>query len=120
VSKPKTKNPLEFNTALLFAFLFVLFSVITKYVLKSYGTQGLDVLALVVGVTDIDPFLVALFTGEYQVVLPSIATATLIAISSNNLMKMGYAVFLGDKSLKTPLILSFSIIIAASIVFIFI
>lgn len=120
LQKPETKNPLEFNTALLFAFLFVLFAVITKYVLKAYGTHGLDVLALVVGVTDIDPFLVSLFTGKFQVALPAIANATLIAISSNNLMKMGYAVFLGDKSIKIPLIIAFSIIIAISILFIFI
>ncbi len=120
LQKPKNKNPLEFNTALLFAFLFVLFAVITKYVLKAYGTHGLDVLALVVGVTDIDPFLVSLFTGKYQVVLPAIANATLIAISSNNLMKMAYAIFLGDKSIKIPLIIAFSIIIVTSVVFIFV
>ncbi len=118
IENPKIKNPLEFNTAMLFAFLFVLFSVITKYVLKSYGTQGLDFLALVVGVTDIDPFLVSLFSGEYQVALPAIANATLIAISSNNLVKLGYVVSLGSKEIRLSAIVGFGVIIVASVLFV--
>ncbi len=120
IENPKIKNPLEFNTAMLFAFLFVLFSVITKYVLKSYGTQGLDFLALVVGVTDIDPFLVSLFSGEYQVTLPAIANATLIAISSNNLVKLGYVVSLGSKEIRLSAIVGFGVIIVASVLFVLI
>ncbi|MCB0614542.1 MAG: DUF4010 domain-containing protein, partial [Phaeodactylibacter sp.] len=56
-------NPLEFRTALLFAFLFVFFAALTHYVLKFYGSNGLTVLSFVVGVTDIDPFLLNLFQG---------------------------------------------------------
>jgi len=115
----KHKNPLEFKTALLFAVLFVLFAIVTKYVLETFGAQGLDVLSLVVGVTDIDPFLMSLFTGKYQIELQEIARATLIAVSSNNLMKLGYALVLGNKSIRKPLITGFSIIIAASVVAIF-
>jgi len=120
IQHSKNKNPLEFNTAMLFAFLFVLFSVITKYVLGQFGTKGLDLLALVVGVTDIDPFLVSLFSGKYQVALPDIASATLIAISSNNLMKLGYVVFLGNRLIRVPVIVGFSVIIAACLLFVFI
>jgi uncharacterized membrane protein (DUF4010 family) len=120
IQHSKNKNPLEFNTAMLFAFLFVLFSVITKYVLGQFGTKGLDLLALVVGVTDIDPFLVSLFSGKYQVALPDIASATLIAISSNNLMKLGYVVFLGNRLIRVPVIVGFSVIIAVCLLFVFI
>ena len=120
VTLSKHKNPLEFKTALLFAFLFVLFSVITKYVLQSFGSQGLNVLSFLVGVTDIDPFLLSLFTGKYHIELQEIARATLIAISSNNLMKLGYALALGNKSIRAFLIIGFLIIIAATVVVIFI
>jgi len=120
VSVAKHKNPLEFKTALLFAFLFVLFSVITKYVLQFYGTKGLNVLSFLVGVTDIDPFLLSLFTGKYQIGLQDIARATLIAISSNNLMKLGYALALGNKAIRPFLIIGFLIIIAATVVIIFV
>jgi uncharacterized membrane protein (DUF4010 family) len=118
VTVHRTKNPLEFSTALLFAFLFVVFTLLTKYALKEFGTRGLDALALVVGVTDIDPFLVSLFSGTYKVALPAIADATLIAISSNNLMKMGYVISLGSKAVRKPVIIGFSIIIAACVLFV--
>ncbi len=116
----KVKNPLEFNTAMLFAFLFVLFTVVTKYVLKAYGAHGLNFLALIVGVTDIDPFLVSLFSGKYQVSLPVIADATLIAISSNNLMKLGYVLFLGNKTIRFSATLGFGVIIFACVLFVFV
>ena len=118
IETKKIKNPLEFSTAMLFAFLFVLFSVITKYVLNSYGTQGLDFLSLIVGVTDIDPFLVSLYSGKYQVALPAIANATLIAISSNNLVKLGYVLVLGDKAIRLSAIIGFGVIIIASVLFV--
>ena len=116
----KAKNPLEFNTALLFAFLFVMFSVITEYVLNRFGSQGLDIMAMIVGVTDIDPFLVSLFSGTYKVSLPGIADATLIAISSNNLMKLGYVILFGSKDVRKPVGFGFGAIIIACLVFVFI
>lgn len=111
----QNKNPLEFKTALVFAALFVLFAVITKFVLGSFGARGLDVLALVVGVTDIDPFLMSLFTGSYPIALSAIGKATLIAVSSNNLVKLVYAVVFGDKAIRKPVIAGFAVIIAASV-----
>ncbi|NOY37667.1 MAG: MgtC/SapB family protein [Chlorobi bacterium] len=119
VNEHRHKNPLEFKTALLFALLFVLFAVLTKYVLKEFGTKGLNVFSFIVGVTDIDPFLMSLFTGKYHIVLDAIANATLIAITSNNLIKMGYALSLGSKSIRKPLILGFSVIITATVITIF-
>ena len=115
ISEHKHKNPLEFKTALLFAFLFVLFAVLTKYVLNDFGTKGLNIFSFVVGVTDIDPFLMSLFTGKYQIALEAIAKATLIAISSNNILKLGYALMLGSKAIRKPLIIGFSIIVLATV-----
>ena len=116
----KSKNPLEFKTALLFAILFVVFTLLTKFVMGHYGDRGLDVLSLVVGVTDVDPFLLSLFTGKYHLTLSILSQATLIAVTSNNLIKLIYALFLGSSELRKPLIISFFVIIAASVVFIMI
>lgn len=116
----KSKNPLEFKTALLFAILFVVFTLLTKFVMEHYGDRGLDVLSLVVGVTDVDPFLLSLFTGKYHLTLSILSQATLIAVTSNNLIKLIYALFLGSSELRKPLIISFFVIIAASVVFIMI
>ena len=118
VHEASNHNPLEFKTALLFAILFVAFALITRFVLDSFGIKGLNILSLIVGVTDIDPFLLSMFTGKYDIVLTAMANATLIAITSNNLIKLGYALFLGSRKLWKPLLIAFSIIIAASVLFI--
>ncbi len=114
----KARNPLEFKTAILFAVLFVVFALLTRYVMNTYGTKGLNLLSLVVGVTDIDPFLLSLFTGKYHITMDALAQATLIAVTSNNVIKLGYGLFLGDKKLYKTLILGFSAIIAVSVVLI--
>lgn len=118
LEKEKHNNPLEFKTALLFAGLFVFFAVVTKYVLQYYGVHGLDILSVVVGVTDIDPFLLSLFTGKFPIDLATIANATLIAVTSNNVIKLIYSVSLGSSKIRRPLIIGFSVIIAFSIIFI--
>jgi len=114
----KARNPLEFKTAVLFAVLFVVFALLTRYVMNTYGTHGLNILSLVVGVTDIDPFLLSLFTGKYQISMDALAQATLIAVTSNNVIKLGYGLFLGDRKLYKTLILGFSSVIAASVLII--
>ncbi len=114
----KIKNPLEFKTALLFAVLFVVFALLTKVVMQHYGNKGLDILSFVVGVTDITPFLLGLFTGKYGLPIVVLSQATLIAATSNNLIKLIYALFLGSRELRKPLIIGFSVIIAASVIFI--
>ena len=110
LTESQNKNPLEFKTALIFAALFVLFAGITHWVLGSFGSQGLNILALIVGVTDIDPFLMSLFTGNYPIDIESIARATLIAIFSNNLIKLTYAISLGSPKIRRLVISGFGII----------
>ena len=88
------RHPLEFNTALLFAFLFVLFAGATNYVVGEYSYRGLHVMAFIVGLTDIDPFVLSLLTGKMHVDLASMVDAVLIATASNNFLKAGYALAL--------------------------
>ncbi len=106
------RNPLEFKAALLFAVLFIVFGMATQFVLKYYGKSGLDLFALVVGVTDIDPFLLNLFQGKYDISTDVMARVTLIAITSNNVLKWVYTLFLGDKKLRKYLLTWIFIILA--------
>jgi uncharacterized membrane protein (DUF4010 family) len=110
------QNPLEFKTALLFGGLFIVFAIITQYVIKTYGGHGVSVLAYVVGVTDIDPFIINLFQGKMAIDASIITVAVLNAITSNNVLKLIYALSLGDKSIRKELIISFGILIVAGIV----
>jgi len=57
-------NPLEFKTAIVFAGLFIFFGTITGIINNNFGTGGINLLSFVVGVTDIDPFILNLFQSK--------------------------------------------------------
>ncbi|MEI8204721.1 MAG: DUF4010 domain-containing protein [Bacteroidota bacterium] len=105
------KNPLEFKVAMLFTLLYIAFSFLTWYVLNYFGNLGLNVLSYIVGVSDIDPFLINLFQGKFAVSNQLIALATLQAIISNNVVKLIYAMLIAKKKLWKLLLISFATII---------
>ncbi|MGA3015354.1 MAG: DUF4010 domain-containing protein [Bacteroidales bacterium] len=114
------KNPLEFKVAILFAVLFVAFTFLTWFVLDRFGRPGLNVLSFLVGLTDIDPFLINLFQGKSAIALNVIAVATLQAVASNNILKLVYACFFSLKKSWVYLISGFSVIILLNFIFIWI
>jgi uncharacterized membrane protein (DUF4010 family) len=109
------KNPLEFKVAILFTVLYVLFTFIMYYAISNFGIKGLNVLSLIVGVTDIDPFLINIFQGKYDVTINVLMIATLQAIISNNVMKAVFARFLGDRKIGKILLFGFGFIVLVNI-----
>ncbi len=89
------KNPLELGTAFLFAFLFVAMIMLTHFITTKYGSNGLEMFSFVVGLTDIDPFILSILTGKYAVTQNELVNAILIAAGSNNLIKAIYALYFG-------------------------
>lgn len=86
-------NPLQIVTALVFAGLLVAISAITAYVQAHLGRTGVLGLAAVVGVTDIDPFVLGLAQGGItKIGLATTALAIVVASSSNNVLKAVYTV----------------------------
>ena len=86
-------NPLQIGTALIFAVLMVAISAITTYVQSHLGSTGVLALAAVVGVTDIDPFVLGLAQGGIEKLgLDTATLAIVIATSSNNVLKAAYTV----------------------------
>jgi uncharacterized membrane protein (DUF4010 family) len=84
-------NPLQLATAFAFAALFIVISIVTTIVQAKLGRAGVLGLAAVVGVTDIDPFVLSLAQGGTATVgLATAALAIVIATSSNNLLKAVY------------------------------
>ena len=115
---PVHRNPLEFKTALIFGGLFGFFAVVTDLVIRRYGNLGVGVLSLIVGVTDIDPYILNLFQGGMaKISVDTVVMATIVATASNNLMKMIYALVLGSPSIRKKTIVGFSILILVSIGF---
>ncbi len=112
-----SRNPLEFKTALVFGLLFGFFSVLTGYVVTNYGNIGVNMLSFVVGVTDIDPYILNLFQNSVKnLQIETIVKATIIASASNNLLKLIYSLALGNKKIYNKLITTFSILIVISII----
>jgi uncharacterized membrane protein (DUF4010 family) len=86
------RNPLELSVAALFAILFVAISIAASWVQAHFGVTGVEVLAAIVGVTDIDPFVLSLAQSvAAPLTLGAAAAAVLIASASNNLLKAWYS-----------------------------
>ncbi len=112
------RNPLEFKTALIFGGLFAFFAVVTSLVITRYGNLGAGILSLIVGVTDIDPYILNLFQGDItKISVDTIVMATLVATASNNLMKLIYALSLGDPGIRKRVTIGFVILIVVSAAF---
>ncbi len=90
-------NPLELNSAFLFAVLFVVISIATKYTLLKFHDLGLRVLSFVVGFSDITPFVVSVLQGDLGINTGQILQAIVIASASNNLVKLAYAFAFGTR-----------------------
>ena len=85
-------NPLELGAAAIFALLFVATSLASTWTTKEFGVTGIYSLAAIVGVSDIDPFVLNLAQGGLSELSNSALTAAiLIAASSNNILKACYA-----------------------------
>jgi uncharacterized membrane protein (DUF4010 family) len=83
---PELHNPFEIRPAMLFAVLFVALSVFTTVVKQHLGDTGTFGLALVVGVADVDPFILSLLR-ETDLVASIAATAIVLATMSNTIAK---------------------------------
>jgi uncharacterized membrane protein (DUF4010 family) len=96
------KNPLELGAAFLFAGLFVGMLFITHLALLYLGRAGLFALAGVMGVTDVDPFILSLAESASALTPVALAGgAIVIAAASNNLIKGIYAYGFGDRRTGT-------------------
>jgi uncharacterized membrane protein (DUF4010 family) len=92
------KNPLELGAAFLFAGLFVGMLFITHLALLYLGRAGLFALAGVMGVTDVDPFILSLAESAASLTPVELAGgAIIIAAASNNLVKGVYAYGFADR-----------------------
>jgi uncharacterized membrane protein (DUF4010 family) len=101
--RPVSQNPLELGAAAIFAALFVLTSLLSTWVTMEFGIAGVYSLAAVIGITDIDPFVLNLAQGGTSGISgDAIASAILIAAASNNLLKAVYTASFGGGQATMP------------------
>jgi uncharacterized membrane protein (DUF4010 family) len=92
------QNPLELLAAFLFAALFLAMLVATQLAVTYLGRAGVNTLAAIMGVTDVDPFIMGMTQAAGSLTpLKVAAAAVLIAAASNNLIKGIYAYSLADR-----------------------
>jgi uncharacterized membrane protein (DUF4010 family) len=92
------KNPLELLAAFFFAFFFLAMLVATQLAVIYLGKAGVDILAAIMGVTDVDPFIMGMTQAAGSLTPLNVAAcAVLIAASSNNLIKGIYSFSLADR-----------------------
>lgn len=91
-------NPLELRAALLFALLFLAMLIATHLAVVYLGNAGVYTLAAVMGVTDVDPFIMGMTQVAADTTPLHVAAAgILIAAASNNVVKGAYAYFLSSR-----------------------
>jgi len=97
-------NPLELGTAAIFAVMFVVVSIVTSWAMRNFGTLGIYGVAAIVGVTDVNPFVLTLAQHGAGAVSTSVGViATLMATSSNNVFQAIYAAtYSGGKAGVAP------------------
>ena len=101
-----SSNPLEFKVALIFAVLFVIFTIITHFVVEYLGVGGLKVLSFVAGCSDITPFVLNLLQNPGNVSVSVITVCCMQAIISNVAVNLCYSLFFsGRKSSLRPYLL---------------
>lgn len=94
----EAKNPLELTTAMIFAALFVAMLVATQLATTYMGRTGVNTLAVIMGASDVDPFILGLTQAAGTLTPLKIAAAAVaIAASSNNIVKGIYSYSLADR-----------------------
>lgn len=92
-------NPLELPTAFVFSLVFVTMLIATQLAIAHLGKTGLNTLAAIMGIVDVDPFVMGLTQATGTAIpIRTAAAAIIIATCSNNLAKGIYAYSFGDKN----------------------
>lgn len=113
----EASNPLNLGSAFLFAGWFLAMVIATQLAGTRLGWAGVRALAAIMGIADVDPFIMGMTqTAGASVPLHVAAEAVLIAASSNNLCKGIYAYTLADHATGRQSLALLSSLAAAGLV----
>ncbi|WP_158083082.1 DUF4010 domain-containing protein [Methyloprofundus sedimenti] len=77
----------------------MLFAFITQYVIEVLLIMGFNFQSIIVGFTDIAPFILSLLSGKFSVTDRAIVSAINIASGCNNLLKVSLCGYICTQSL---------------------
>ena len=94
-------NPLQLAAALQMTVLFQVVLIAVHLASRGWGRAGVLTSAAVLGLTDVDALTVAMAKGVAQTVSPPAAAAAIaVGVLSNTGMKLGLAMFLGNRTFR--------------------
>ena len=96
----RNANPLEVEAAAFFALAFLFITGLTHYLLERFPTHGLQDMAILTGLSDIDPFVMAVLSGHLAKSKALLAGAIALAAGSNGVMKGIYVATLGSNATR--------------------
>ena len=108
-------NPLGLGTAATFAVLFVAVSIASYWAARRFGTTGIYTLAAVVGISDINPFVLSLAQHGASTSNTVGAVGVVVAASSNNLFQAVYATAYSGGRAGFPPVVALAILAACGI-----
>jgi uncharacterized membrane protein (DUF4010 family) len=92
-------NPLELKAAFVFVVIFTAVSILTHYTVQWLGDRGIYGLATILGITDVDPFILGMTQAAGHTLTLGVAGGAIcIAAASNNIVKGIYAHSFGDRT----------------------
>lgn len=92
------RNPLELWAAFLFGGIFIAMLVLTRLAVVHLGRGGMFGLAGVMGLSDVDPFVLSLTQSSGTIATVTLAaSAVVISAASNNFVKGCYAIGFADR-----------------------
>jgi uncharacterized membrane protein (DUF4010 family) len=95
------EHPLQLAGALQMAVLFQVVLMAVHLARARWGASGVVTSAAVLGLTDVDALTVSMARGIAQTVSPAVAaTAIAVGVLSNTAMKLGLALFLGNRTFR--------------------
>jgi uncharacterized membrane protein (DUF4010 family) len=111
-----TKNPLELRSAFLFGGVFLVTLVLTRLATDHIGRAGLYGLAGLMGLSDVDPFVLGIAQSSPTAEPLHVAAAAIaIAASANNLVKGVYARAFADRETGTLALRALALLAAAGL-----
>jgi uncharacterized membrane protein (DUF4010 family) len=100
-SSASLNNPLQLATALPMAVLFQVVLMVVFVAREWWGSSGVVTSAAILGLTDVDALTASMARGVARTVSPAVAaTAIAVGVLANTAMKLGLALFLGNRTFR--------------------
>lgn len=114
----KLSNPLRLTTAITFAVAFAVVLVLVRAASEYFGEAGVYLTSALAGIVDVDAItLTASELASSGQIAPRVAaTAIILAALVNTAAKAVFAISLGARDMRMPVLISFSVVLIAGII----